>query len=251
MIKTNLLKISFLSLLILGGTTMAATTLKAQETLQKSNIAQTDQATDEETVKPTESLEETTDTAIKEIKKRIEENTSKVKGALDEMFNTQYGMAGEVQRINDDAITFKNTQGTTILAIPKDVGITKKSKDILLTDIAVGNWITVLGYKEAEDFIPKVILVSETSLRPDTQLVLLGLITDISTKKVTITDRSTGAEHTFDFTKTTQVEDLTGEEASISDFEKDVSVLLVATTNEDGEFEVRTMRSLAPLDELN
>jgi len=74
---------------------MAATTLKAQETLQKSNIAQTDQATDEETVKPTESLEETTDTAIKEIKKRIEENTSKVKGALDEMFNTQYGMAGE------------------------------------------------------------------------------------------------------------------------------------------------------------
>ncbi|MCB9801112.1 MAG: hypothetical protein H6773_02935 [Pseudomonadales bacterium] len=228
----------------------ASRTIQAQEIIQQ--LAQNDSATTEEVgEETTESLEETAEKGIQQVKKYLD--PSRVQGVIQELFSTHYGEVGEVQRINDDALTFQNPQGTTILAIDEaEVEITKADKKLSLNDIAVGDWVTVLGYKEAEDFTPKVIMVSEESPRPDTQLVVIGMITDISTKEVTLTDRATNEERTFVFTKTSAVEDADAEEAEIADFDVDVNVLLVATTtDEEKEFEVKTMRSLASLNDLN
>ena len=229
-------------------------TIQAQEIIQQ--LAQNDSEETDETVEASpspepESLEETAEKGIQQVKKYLD--PSRVQGVIQELFSTHYGEVGEVQRLNDDALTFENPQGTTILAIDEEtVDITKAGKDLKLNEIAVGDWVTVLGYKEAEDFTPKVIMVSEDSPRPDTQLVVLGMITDISSKEVTLTDRATNEERTFVFTKNSAVEDYNGDEASITDFDVDVNVLLVATTtDEEKEFEVTTMRSLASLDDLN
>jgi len=250
MIKKTLLRSSAIALLFLvllvGGVSSKTSSLNTSE------VTQIAQGTSDEATPESETLEETTEDAIKEIKKRIEENTSKVRGVLDSMLHNKQAIVGEVQRINENALTFENKQGTTILAIEDDVSITKKGTKINIADIAVGDWVTVLGYKDDEDFTPRIITVSATSLRPDTQLVLLGLITDISSKKVSIIDRDTGEKKTVAFTKSSLVKNFNGEEASIDDLEEDVTVLVVATTTdeEDAQFKVKTIKSLAPLDEL-
>lgn len=211
----------------------------------------TDPETLSQTTETTETLEESAEKSIEQVKKYLD--PSRVQGVLKEMFTNHYGIVGEVQRINDDALTIKNVQGTTILSLgAPDISITKDDETIALKDIAVGNWVTLLGYKEAEDFTPKAVIVSADSPRPNPQLVMLGMITDISTKSVTVQDRGTSEERTFAITRSTTVEDSTGEEAAISDFDADVTVLVVATTQEDSEeYEVVTLRSLAALDELN
>jgi len=198
----------------------------------------------------TESLEDTAEKSIEQVKKYLD--ADRVQGVLKNMFDNHHGIVGEVQRINDDALTIKNKQGTTILVIDDTtVLITKDKTAIKLNDIAVGNWVTLLGYKDGEDFDPKVVNVSSNSPRPDTQLVLLGMIKEITSKKVTILDRATGEERTFVFTKSSSVEDVSGEEVSISDFEEDVTVLISATTTDETEdFDVVTLRSVASLDDL-
>lgn len=210
-----------------------------------------EQLTDEVTTQTEETLEETAEKSIEQVKKYLD--PGRVQGVLQEMFSSHYGMVGEVQRINDDALTIQNMQGTTILAInDEEVEITKGGSTLDLTDIAVGNWVTILGYREAEDFTPKFIRVSESSLRPATQLVLIGMITEVSSQEVTVLDRATQEERTFSLTRSTDVEDFSGDAVSISTFEEDYNVLIVAsTTDEEEDFEVLTIRSLAPLDELN
>lgn len=198
-----------------------------------------------------ETLEETAERGIEQVKKYLD--PGRVQGVLQQMFSNHYGMVGEVQRINDDALTIQNKQGTTILAINEsEVEITKGSSAIELTDIAVGNWVTILGYREAEDFTPVFVKVSESSPRPATQLVLLGMITDVTSQELTVLNRATQEERTFALTRSTVVEDFSGEEVSISSFDVDYNVLITAsTTDEEEDFEVLTIRSLAPLDELN
>lgn len=220
---------------------------------QVSTVTNTNDKTEtlSQATQTTETLEETAEKSIEQVKKYLD--PSRVQGVLKEMFSNHHGIVGEVQRINDDALTIRNAQGTTILSLGSpEISITKDNETIELKDIAVGNWVTLLGYKDAEDFTPKAVLVSADSPRPNPQLVMLGMITDISTKDVTVQDRATSEERTFAITRSTSVEDSTGEEASISDLDADVTVLVVATTQEDSEeYEVLTLRSLAALDELN
>lgn len=193
-------------------------------------------------------LEETAGGAIDEIKKRIEDNTSKVKGAINTLLNAKFGTIGEVQRINDGALTFQNRQGTTILVIDDTITITKNGKALPLEDIAVGNWVTVLGTKATNDFTPKFILVSETTLRPKTQIVAIGPISEITSKAVTIIDRASGESKSFTITRSTVMQDDAGEKAVIADFEEDVTVLITGFDTETG-FQLATLRSLAPLTE--
>ena len=198
-----------------------------------------------------ETLEKTAESAIQEIKKRIEENTGKVKGALDKMLNSRFAMVGEVQRLNENALTIQNTQGITILAIDEAYpNITKDDAAIELGDIAVGNWVTVLGYKEGESFTPRIISVSEDTLRPPPQIVVLGTVTEISSKAVTIIDRATSEERSFVISTSSDIEDQAGEPAKTANILEDMTVLISATANEDTT-EIVTLRSLVPLDESN
>ncbi len=256
--KTAFRITSLTFLLIVGALTFnkISQTIQAKENIQHGTNSQNEVVTtttdsaQTETTETEETLEETTERNIKQVKKYLD--LEKVKGVLSN-HPTHHGIVGEVQRLNDDALTFENTQGKTILAINEDeVDITKKGAAQKLSDIAVGNWVTVLGYQEAEDFTPRIIFVDTTSPRPDTQLVALGMITDISSKTVSITDRATNEERVLTLTKNSDIEDSDGEKASIDDFDVDINVLIVATTA-DGEkdFKIKTMRSLVPLDDLN
>jgi hypothetical protein len=239
----------FLSLVMVANTATPVSAANLTATIS-AKVAGTSATVSAQTTAAEEAtLQETTGNAIEEIKKRIEKNASKVKGVINDALSVPYGVIGEVQRINEDALTFKNQQGTTILAINEaEVVIERKNKKTALTDIAVGEWVTVLGYKNAEEFTPRHITVSETSLRPRTQVVILGAIEKTTTKEIILRDRATGESRTFSVLKTSTFEDANGEKAVVSDFETDVTVLAVGFDGENG-YELATLRSLVPLSE--
>ena len=195
-----------------------------------------------------ESLEETTEKAIEGIKKRIEDSAGKVKGVLQKRDGAAYSMVGQVQRISDTSLTFRNAQGTTILALnDQEVNITKKNVAMDLTDIAVDDWITLLGYKNTEEFIPRIIFVSEASLQPKIQKVSLGTITQVTATKLTILDRLTQEELTFTIAKTSNLQDADGKPTTAAKLETDLNILVAATKAEDDDsFTITTLKSLAP-----
>lgn len=226
-------------------------TSKVSDITETAETAQVTQAAQERLAQNPETLEETAQKSIEQVKKYLD--PSRVQGVLKEMFSNHYGIVGEVQRINDDALTVRNVQGTTILSLgAPDITITRDKEKIQIKDIAVGNWVALLGYKEGEDFAPKAVLVSADSPRPKPQLVVLGTITEISTKSVTVLNRATAEERTFAFTRTSNIQDSAGDSLRLADVDVDTTALVVATTDDASEdYEVVTLRSLTASDASN
>lgn len=190
---------------------------------------------------------------IEVIKKRLEKTveSARVQGVSDTA-RRKHGFIGEVVRVSEETITVSNQTTTTIIPL-KDVQLLKGSKKIELTEVAVGNWATVLGFTEGTDqtFTPRVIVISATSLQPSPKLVRLGTITDIDTKKLEIKLRSSGDTEVFALTSKTSYQDNEGTKLVRADFEADTAILITGyeEQNDDGETEkfATIVRSLAPL----
>lgn len=169
-----------------------------------------------------------------------------VKNVLGLSSDKKEAVIGEVTRVTDETITLSSRHGTKIVPVTKEVSITKGGKDIELTDLAVENWVTVLGKIIEDNFSPVFIYVYSQSLQPKSQYVAIGTITEITRNTITITPRSGDTDKTINILNTTEFEDLNGLEISLSDLEKDITVLVSAHETET-KIDALTVRSLAPL----
>lgn len=196
----------------------------------------------------TPSAQATDSATIQGIKKIIQENISseKVMGAIDNLLNKNVGLIGKVTRITDSAISLSNQSGTKILPLDSSIVITKENKPIGITDIAVDNWVTVLGKMDDTTLVPKFIFVSTKDLRPKTQFITIGTITKIEKNSITVLPRSGGEEKVVTLVKTTKYEDADGETIKLATFTNDVTVLITGYVAETG-IEAATIRSLATL----
>ncbi len=199
-------------------------------------------------VEPTD--EATGSASFENIKKIIKENieNSKVKGAIDNLLNRKIALLGEVSRVTDETITITNRLGTRIIPLAESLSITRDGKEIKVTDIAVENWVTILGKIKDDDFSPVFMFVSAKSLQPKTQYVNIGTITKITKTSISIEPRSGEGEKEIFVTKTTDFEDLTGVKILLTDLSEDITVLVSGQENET-KIEATTIRSLAPLTE--
>lgn len=196
----------------------------------------------------TPSAQATDSATIQGIKKIIQENISsdKVMGAIDNLINKNVGMIGKVTRITDSAISLSNQSGTKILPIDQSITITKDNKEIGVTDIAVDNWVTVLGKEDDNTLTPKFIFVSTKDLRPRTQFTSIATITKIEKNSITVLPRSGGEERVITLVKATKYEDASGETIKVTTLTNDVTVLITGYVTDTG-IEAATIRSLATL----
>lgn len=190
---------------------------------------------------------ETSKETIEEIKRRIEKNSDLVKGVTDPA-QERIGLIGEVMRITGESLTVKTNTATVIMALTDSVRISSGNKTIKATDIAVGNWVSIIGTEVDDAFTPKTISVSTESLRPKTQEVALGTITEISRTEIAFTPRGSEDTKTVTINRTSTFEDSDGTAATVADFETDMGVLLVAQQDEE-DLVLATLRSLVPLEE--
>ncbi len=206
----------------------------------------------ETTTTKTPDDEATQSASLENIKKIIKDNieNSKVKGAIDNLLNRKVALLGEVTRVTDETITISNRLGTRIIPLAANLSITKDGKEIKVTDIAVENWVTILGKIKDDDFSPSFIFVSTESLQPKTQYIKIGTITKVSKTSITIKPRSDETEKEIFVTKTTSFEDLNGVAMKLTDLSEDITVLVSGHETET-KVEATTIRSLAPITESN
>lgn len=211
----------------------------------------------QDTIEEASELNPDTQETIDEIKKRIEktvEENDQVKGVMEDVSLKRKAVVGQVERVTEDAITIVNKNGRLILPINQDVKYIKSKKSIQLSEIAVGNWVTVLGMVTADSNLdPKFIVVSTETLDTNPQFVLLGSIEEINKTSVAVVSRFDQTTRTFTINKNTKFQDSTGEEAEVAEFSEDMNILIVGieTTKTNGEKETvaLSIRSLAPLSE--
>lgn len=185
---------------------------------------------------PSSSPEQTAE----ELKKRIEKVVSEKKD-----FSDKGGFIGEVTRLSQEALTVKQASGTTIIPLESSITLLKKGKRITAQEIEVGNWVIVIGTKEDSAINPDFIIASTESLRPKTKSVVIGTITSIAKSKVTVVTRGSNEEKVFTIVKNTKYENSDGTTLKVADFEKDLSVLVVSSQEENDVFNITTIRALS------
>lgn len=194
------------------------------------------------------SSSETTKKLKERIERIVEEKRDQIQGAIDNLSQRKQGFIGQVTRVSEEAITIKNSKGTIIVPIDETVALIKGGQDISIDDIAVDNWLLVIGFVEDDTFTPRRILVSTNTLRPRSHLVSLGTIQSLTSSELQIRSRLGDEEINFILSSKTEFQDLEGSEVSQSDFSNDLQVLVVGYQDEDNK-RATVIRALATLDD--
>jgi hypothetical protein len=177
------------------------------------------------------------------------EKYSDVKGAIDQLSVQKKGFIGQIERVTQESLTITNTKGTEVIPFDESVTLLKANQEIDIDQVAVGDWLVVMGIVQDEIFTPKRILVSSESLRPKQHLVNIGTIVEQDSQQIKILSRQ-GNEVTLDLSKQTEFQDHDGQTAQSSDFIADLQVLVVGFQVEDGDKTATVIRSLASLEAL-
>ena len=204
----------------------------------------TAQSESEETPKASESA--ATEELKKRIEKIVEEKREQVKGVIDKLTAEKRAMIGEVQRVTDETLTIQSSSGTAILPL-ENVALLKNDRPLAIDDVAVGNWVTVIGSREKNSVQPDFIFVSSKSLQPKPQVVLIGTITQVSRSTLTVQPRAKETAKTIRVTSATDIQTPDGEAAALSDLANDLTILVAGFATEEN-VEASTIRSLAPLE---
>lgn len=202
--------------------------------LSAGTVAQAQEAT---------SSPQTTQNLKARIERIVEEKKDQITGIINNLDSTKQGFIGQVTRISEEAVTIKTNKATKILPITSDVELLKGTTKVKLADLAVDNWLVVMGIVEDDNFKPIRILVSTEDIRPKTYLTTLGTITDSDKTTFTIIPRDNPEPVEVTTNTKTIYEDLKGEEIKRADIETDMQALLIAYDDE-GDKIARRIRIL-------
>jgi hypothetical protein len=191
---------------------------------------------------------ETTQELKERIQRIVEEKSEQIKGVIDQLSQQKRGFIGQVERVTEESLTITNSKGTEIIPFDEEVTLLKANQEISVDDIAVDDWVVVMGLIIDDTFTPKRILVSSVSLRPKNHLVTLGTIIDQSSKEITVLSRQ-NEEINFKVTTKTKYQDRSGEAVRSSEFAEDIQVLIIANEDDDGK-NASIIRSLVSLEAL-
>lgn len=196
------------------------------------------------------SATETTRKLRERIERVVQEKKTAVEGVLSEVNPRQRGFIGQVQRVSEEAITVKTQKGTQIIPYNQNVDLRKNGKAITIGDVAVDDWVVVLGITESDTFMPKRIMVSGTSLRPRDHRVYMGSIAALTKSQIKIVKRSDGQDLSMTLTEDTKFEDQHGETIKSTELSEDIQVMVIGYQDDKGQT-VTLIRALAPLDQSN
>jgi len=177
------------------------------------------------------SAEEISSETTKNLKDRIQrvvkEKEQEIKGVIEDLSKKKQGFIGEIERVSGETLSIKTVKNTRIIAIDETVTLLKNNKKIELKDIAVGDWLIVMGILEDDNLVAKRIIVSSESLRPKSYIVALGSISDISKSSLIFQSRSQSENQTLTLSKSTSYQDMDGKKIDLSQLSEDSQVLVI------------------------
>lgn len=194
---------------------------------------------------PTEKSETVNQNLKKVIDKVIEENKDAVDAKVLAAKQKTRGLVGEVKSVRADTLTIKTPKGTQILAADKNVKLIKAGKIIATSDIAVGDWVSIIGEIKDDDFKALTVIVSSKSLATVEPTILLGTIESFAKQELKVSNRADGQSQTFSVLKTSIWQDVSATKAAANLFKDSLQVFLVGIETETGPT-LHTIRALAP-----
>ncbi len=238
-ISLQLLKVT---LLVLVGFLSATSLVSAQLTASPSPLIDTEKTSSNSG----EVSLDTTEKLKARIEKIVEERRSQIMGALSEIGRTRRGFIGEVQRVSAETITIKTSKGPQILSLTDDVMLTKKGKAIAIEAVTVGDWAMVIGVVSDDTFTPEIIDISSESLKPKTQKVMLGTITEVKKTTFKVKHRTLDQVEDLTITKQSELLDSESNEIEVKSIKPEMQVLIVAQEGANG-LELSSLKLLSAL----
>lgn len=188
------------------------------------------------------SAEAATESLKDRIDRILEQRVDKLKD-LEQSGQKRRAFVGEVQRITERTVTLHTRRGNQSFTVGSDVILLKNGKAATIDDIAVGDWLCVIGFLEKETIQPQIAIISTTTLQPDQPDTIIGTIKSISRTQIVITDVA-NSERTFQIVKTTLFETVDGETSKRENLETETQVIVVSEP-EGSQNPALMIRSLA------
>ncbi len=205
------------------------------------------------TITPTinEASESSTTSNLKDrIEKIVEEKKDSIEATLAEISTQKKGYVGEVVRVTKETLTIENKTGTVIIPFDDQLKLIKKQKAITPDDIAVGDFVTVIGSLKDDTLMPERLIVVD-KLMPKRQIVNLGTIKEVSAKTITVVARADQSEQNFNLDTKTKYFDLEGEKIAQKLLTKDIQCLVVGYEDSDKKLIATTVKILTTAEVLD
>ena len=119
--------------------------------------------------------------------------------------NSRRGFIAEVQRLSEKTVTVRSRRGTESFVITPEVSILKDTTPATIDDIAVGDWLTMMGVMQGEEFNLRRVIISPKSLVPTKFSTVIGSLT--KSEKTQLTFQTKQGSSIILTTKTTVYED--------------------------------------------
>lgn len=173
--------------------------------------------------------------AIENIKKVIEKNisTDKVKEAFVQVFRQKRGVIGQVTRVTENMITLSSADTTIIVSTTDATTIVEGTNELGVEDIAVDDWLSVVGFDDDGTFEPVEITVLEEDPYPQDVVTVIGSIETIEDNNITVVSRKNSNTIAFTITDSSRIEDATGKELTADELQEDLTCLVVAQKEDD------------------
>jgi hypothetical protein len=186
--------------------------------------------------------------ATEALKNRVEKVVQEKKSP-ENNGQTKRGFVGQVERVSEETVTVSNPKGTQIIPLNNQVSLEKNDKNIEVKDIEIEDSAIILGIQEKDNFTPVKIIFSEKDLRPKSQLVVIGALTDIGNNQLTLECRRESKEHQIVLNNQTKYEDIAEETITKAGLFENMQVIVAGfiDRNEEAETETKTARIVRAL----
>ena len=199
-------------------------------------------------VTPVYAQETATDSSDNEIREKVQEKVDKV-------LNTPYFYMGTITDISEGTIQIDehllngNQESSEILLIATDydtgyVKILKTASNIDFEEVAIGDFIIAMGYKNGQDVIEaKRILVTnkiEASKRTSFKL----LVNSVEVNSFQGTSQK-GEEIEIQISKNTDIFSSDNENIDLTDLNENDLIIVSTTLDDEGEYFARTIKAIS------
>jgi hypothetical protein len=169
----------------------------------------------------------------------------KVQEKVEEVLLNPKAYLGTVTDINEQTLQIKTDSGEI-----KQVFVTseatiiktgKTSKEVKLTDIAIGDYIVAMGFKNGNNVLQSQRILITSPLGPITRKIILGSITKLTKNNLVLVSQN--EENTITFTADTiiyQIKNANLVKIKTTDLETDNRIIVVGE-NKEKSFEARTI----------
>lgn len=160
----------------------------------------------------------------------------KVLKKVEEVLSSPKAVLGVVTDISATTIQVKSpSSDIRQVAVQKDVTVIKGTKEVKLADIAIGDFIVAMGFRNGNGVLDAKRILITAPIEEPTRKIIAGKVTEITKKDITIAPLTEGAQTTLIPSKSSNIK--------LSGFKIDDIVVAVTLPGKNG-LEVRTLEEI-------